>query len=135
MESVEERVEQRKAIKGIAHDRRVDRRYDLKLELCWNLMRGQRVIARGTGTSVNLSSGGILFDAGRTLPLGFNVELFISWPVLLHDTVPLQLTVSGRILRISGTCAAIRMVHHHIGPNPPDTVPPPRPRPTRLPPP
>jgi hypothetical protein len=128
MESIYERVEQLKAIKGIAHDPRVDRRYDLKLELSWNLMRGRRVIGRGSGISVNLSSGGILFDAGRTLPLGSNVELFISWPVLLHDTVPLQLIVSGRILRISGNCAAIHIGQHHIGPNPPGTVPPTRSR-------
>jgi hypothetical protein len=127
MESIDERVEQLKAIKGIAHDPRVDRRYDLKLELCWNLMWGRRVLDSGTGISVNLSSGGILFDAGRTLRFGRNVELFISWPVLLDDTVPLQLIISGCILRISGTCAAIQMAQRHIWPNPPGSVPPPLP--------
>jgi hypothetical protein len=42
--------------------------------------------------------------------------------------VPLQLIVSGRILRISGNCAAIHIGQHHIGPNPPGTVPPTRSR-------
>ena len=128
MELIEERVELLKAIKRVADDRRVGRRYDLKLELSWNLMWGRRVLDGGTGTSVNLSSGDILFDAGRTLRRGRKVELFISWPVLLHDTVPLQLIISGRILRRSGTCAAIQIGQHHIWPNLPGTVP--RPLPT-----
>jgi hypothetical protein len=103
-----------KAIEGISGDRRVDRRYDLKLELRWKLIRRQRLLDGGTGTSVNLSSGGILFDAGRALPLGFNVQLSISWPVLLHNVAPLQLIVSGRIRRVSGTCAAVQMLQHEF---------------------
>jgi hypothetical protein len=114
IESINEWDEQLKAIERIPGDRRVDRRYDLKLELCWNLMRGRRIIDSGSGISVNLSSGGILFDAGRTLPLGFNVKLFISWPVLLNNTVPLHLIVSGRILRIASNYVVIRMGQHEF---------------------
>ena len=114
MESTNGWDEQLKAMEGIAGDRRVDRRYDLKLELRWKLIRRQRLLDSGSGTSVDLSSGGILFDAGRPLPPGLNVELSIFWPALLRDTVPLQLMVFGRILRTSGNCAAIRMVRHEF---------------------
>jgi hypothetical protein len=114
MESINGWDQQLKAIEGIAGDRRVDRRYDLKLELRWKLIRRQRLLDSGSGASVDLSSGGILFDAGRPLPLGLNVELSISWPVLLHNTAPLQLIVSGRIMRTSGNCAAIQMVQHEF---------------------
>jgi hypothetical protein len=114
MESINKWDEQLKAIEGIAGDRRVDRRYGLKLELRWKLIRRQRVLDTGSGASVDLSSGGILFDAGRPLPPGLNVELSISWPVLLHNSAPLQLIVSGRIMRTSGTCAAIQMVQHEF---------------------
>ena len=103
-----------KAIEGIAGDRRIDRRYDLKLELRWKLIRRRRLLDSGSGISVDLSSGGILFDAGRPLAVGLNVELSVSWPMLLHNTAPLQLMVSGRIMRISGTCAAIQMVRHEF---------------------
>ena len=106
--------EQLKAMEGIAGDRRIDRRYDLRLELRWKLIRRQRLIDNGSGTSVDLSSGGILFDAGRPLPLGLNVELSISWPVLLHNTAALQLIVAGRIMRTSGNCAAIQMMQHEF---------------------
>jgi hypothetical protein len=114
MESSNRWDEGLKALNGIAGDRRVDRRYDLKLELRWKLIRRQRLLDGGSGTSVNLSSGGILFDAGRPLPLGFNVQLSISWPVLLHNIAPLQLIVSGRIKRVSGNCAAVQMMQHEF---------------------
>jgi hypothetical protein len=114
MQSVNEWDEQLKAMEGIAGDRRADRRYDLKLELRWKLIRRQRLLDSGSGTSVDLSSGGILFDAGRPLPPGLNVQLSISWPVLLHNTAALQLIVSGRIMRASGTCAAIQMAQHEF---------------------
>ena len=114
MESINEWDEQLKAMEGIAGDRRSDRRYDLKFELRWKLIRRQRLIDTGSGVSVDLSSGGILFDAGRPLPVGFNVELSIAWPVLLHNTAPLQLLVSGRIRRTSGTRAAIQMTQHEF---------------------
>jgi len=114
MESMNEWDEQLKTLEGIAGDRRSDRRYDLKLDLRWKLIRRQRVLDSGSGISVDLSSGGILFDAGRPLPCGFNVELSVAWPVLLRDIAPLQLIVSGRIMRAFGTCAAIQMVQHEF---------------------
>jgi hypothetical protein len=114
MESINSWGEQLKAIEGIAGDRRIDRRYDLKLGLRWKLIRRRRLLDNGTGTSIDLSSGGIYFDAGRPLPVGLNVELSVSWPVLLHNTAPLQLIITGRIVRVSGTCAAIQMVQHEF---------------------
>ncbi|MGA2195021.1 MAG: hypothetical protein ABSH40_07095 [Bryobacteraceae bacterium] len=114
MPSIDQWDEQLKAMEGISGDRRVDRRYDLKLELRWKLIRRQRLLDSGSGASVNLSSGGILFDAGRPLPPGLNVELSISWPVLLHNSAPLQLIVSGRIMRAFGNCAAIQMAQHEF---------------------
>jgi len=114
MQSINQWDEQLKAMEGIAGDRRADRRYDLKLELRWKLIRRRRLLDNGTGTSVDLSSGGIQIDAGRPLPLGFNVELSVSWPVLLHNTAALQLLVSGRIVRTSGNCAGIQMVQHEF---------------------
>jgi c-di-GMP-binding flagellar brake protein YcgR len=114
MDSINEWDEQLKAIEGIAGDRRTDRRYDIKLDLRWKLIRRRRLLDSGTGATVDLSSGGILFDAGRPLPVGLNVELSVAWPVLLHNTAPLQLIVSGRIVRSAGNTAAVQMVQHEF---------------------
>ena len=57
----------------IAGDRRRDRRYQLQLPLKWKLVRRRRVLDAGTGHTIDLSSGGILFDSGRRLPDGLTV--------------------------------------------------------------
>ncbi len=99
---------------NIAGDRRYDRRYRIELELRWKLLRRRKIRDAGAGRTVDLSSGGILFDATRPLPVGMNVELSISWPVLLHNVAPMQLVVSGRILRSMGSQVAIHMTQHEF---------------------
>lgn len=101
-------------IETIGGDRRFDRRYQLQLEVRWKLIRRRKVQDAGTGRTIDLSSGGILFDAARPLPAGLNVELNISWPVLLHNVAPMQLVVSGRVVRSSGGHAAIQIVQHEF---------------------
>jgi hypothetical protein len=103
-----------KNIESINGDRRYDRRYGISLDLRWKLVRRRKVLDSGTGSTLDVSSGGILFDAQRQLPVGFNVELSISWPALLHNIAPMQLVVSGRIVRTNGPHAAIRMVQHEF---------------------
>src|SRR3954454_3100794 len=101
-------------IEGIHGDRRSDRRYDIRLELRWKLIRRRRVLENGVGHTVDLSSGGILFDPGRQLPVGLNVELAIAWPVLLRDVAPMQLIVSGRVVRCAGNRVGVVMVQHEF---------------------
>ena len=99
---------------SIAGDRRQDRRYQLQLELKWKLIRRRRVLDTGVGHTIDVSSGGILFDAGRKLPEGLNVELSLTWPVLLHNVAPMQLVVAGRIKRSNGRLVAIQTVQHEF---------------------
>jgi hypothetical protein len=106
--------EQEVSSEGISGDRRFDRRYAIALELRWKLVRRRKVLESGTGSTLDLSSGGVLFEAGRQLPVGLNVELSISWPALLHDLAPMQLAVSGRIVRTHGSRTAILMSQHEF---------------------
>ncbi len=101
-------------LESIHGDRRYDRRYEIALEVRWKLVRRRKVLEAGVGSTVDLSSGGILFDAGRTLPVGLSVELSISWPALLHNVAPMQLAVSGRIVRTHGSRIAISMSQHEF---------------------
>src|SRR5215472_4425228 len=86
----------------IGGERRSDRRYDINLTVRWKLIRRRRVLDSGTGKTIDLSSGGLLIETDRELPSGMNIELSISWPVLLHDAAPLQLVVAGRVVRAVG---------------------------------
>jgi hypothetical protein len=98
----------------IAGDRRSDKRYSILLGLRWKLIHRRRVVDAGTGTTLDLSKGGVRFESDRPLPEGLNVELAIAWPVLLRDVAPLQLVVQGRIVRSKGGQIAMRMVQHEF---------------------
>ena len=98
------------AVDAIGGDRRQDRRYHLQMELSWKLIWRRRVLDTGIGHTIDISSGGILFDAGRPLPKRHDVELAISWPVLLEGRTPMQLVANGRIVRANGGQVAIRTV-------------------------
>jgi hypothetical protein len=95
-------------------ERRFDRRYEIALDLRWKLVRRRKVLDSGVGRTVDLSSGGIRFDAGRQLPVGLGIELSIAWPALLHNVAPMQLVVLGRIVRTNGFQTAIHMVQHEF---------------------
>jgi hypothetical protein len=99
---------------SISGDRRSDRRYEIRLDLRWKLIRRKRVLETGTGYTVDLSSGGISFLTDRTLPAGLNVELSVAWPAMLHNVAPMQLVVSGRIVRSKGQFVGVRMVQHEF---------------------
>jgi hypothetical protein len=101
-------------VDSINGDRRQDRRYRIHLDVKWKLIRRRRVLDTGVGQTVDLSSGGILFDPGRPLPVGLNVELAISWPVLLRNEAPMQLIVSGKIVRGGQNRIAVAMVQHEF---------------------
>ncbi len=107
-------AEDKKPIERIHGDRRYDRRYAITLDLRWKLVRRRKVLDSGNGTTVDLSSGGILFKSERQLPVGLNVELAVSWPALLHNVAPMQLVISGRIVRADGGLTAIHMVTHEF---------------------
>jgi hypothetical protein len=98
----------------IAGERRQDRRYEIQLDLRWRLVRRRRVLESGTGRTIDLSSGGIQFETDRPLPAGLNVELSIAWPAMLHNVAPLQLVVSGKIVRSSGRRIAIQKTQHEF---------------------
>ena len=98
----------------IGGERRDDRRYPLQLELKWKLIRRRRVLDTGTGRTIDVSSGGVLFDAGRHLPEGLNVELSIAWPVLLHNVAPMQLVAIGKIARSGSRQVAMVTTQHEF---------------------
>jgi PilZ domain len=98
----------------IRGNRRAHRRYQIALEVRWNLLRRNEVLDSGSGRTVDLSSGGILLETGRELPLGLTVQLSVSWPVLLQSSTRIQLAVKGRVVRSDGVLVAIETVQHEF---------------------
>jgi hypothetical protein len=91
-------------------DRRSGRRYPLQAEVEYKLIRQRKVLESGNGATVNVSSSGVLFEAGRPLAPGLQIELSIAWPALLDDLHPLKLLVSGRTVRSHSGYTAVRIL-------------------------
>ncbi len=83
--------------------RRRTRRFALKLPVTY---RSESNVS-GAGTTVNISSTGVLFRGPNPPPLNSTVKLAIEWPWLLNGERPLQLVVTGRVVRIGGNDAAV----------------------------
>jgi len=80
-------------------ERRSKRRFVMEREIRYRVLDQDKIIAAGSGKTVNLSSNGVAFVTESDLPAGAFIELSIAWPALLENRCPLQLIGFGRILR------------------------------------
>jgi len=87
---------------SVVSDRRGKSRFKIRRELRYKLLCEGKVIEAGTGFTVDIGSGGVAFRSGCTFSVGEYVELSISWPVLLAESCPMQLSVLGKVLRSDG---------------------------------
>jgi len=101
-------------------ERRTYCRFPVRLSLRFKLSGHQRIPLEGLGNTLNLSTGGVLFSAGQSLPVGSDAELSIEWPASRADCpFRLQLTIVGTVLRSSETGTAVRIAQwefHAVGP-------------------
>ena len=95
-------------------DRRSKRRYPIALEVQYRLMKHRRVERLGSGRTLNISSGGVLFEADGLLPTSGPIELALNWPFLLHGSCSLKLVIRGRIVRTDDKATAIRADFHEF---------------------
>jgi hypothetical protein len=83
------------------------------LEVQYKAIRG-RAERFGSGTTLDVSSGGVLFKADDSLPAGSFVELTLKWPFLLKDVYPLKLVMRGRVVRSDEKGIAVRTRKHAL---------------------
>jgi len=95
-------------------DRRSKRRYPIHLEVQYKLLRHRRVERLGLGRTLNISSGGVLFEADGLLPTSGPIELALNWPFLLHGSCNLKLVMRGRIVRANDKAIAIKAEFHEF---------------------
>lgn len=94
-------------------ERRAHERYPIRLDLEYRVRERKRVQI-GRGHTVNLSSGGILFESEQSLQPGIPIELSITWPWWISDQVGLKLQVSGRTLRAQQNYIAVKAERHRF---------------------
>jgi hypothetical protein len=84
-------------------ERRQNVRFPMTLQVRYSFAKGS-----GWGRIVNIGSGGALFTIDQPVKQGQRVELYIGWPVLLHEKVHLNLIAEGRIVRAGEGLAAVK---------------------------
>ena len=100
--------------RGSTPDRRGTSRYPVREEVKYRLLQTQSPKSIGTGTTLNIGSGGILFTTEEKLPMGRMVELAVNWPARLGGTCPLKFVATGRVVRSEDNRAAVRIERYEF---------------------
>jgi c-di-GMP-binding flagellar brake protein YcgR len=93
-------------------EQRVNRRYPIALDVQYKLHNDQQEMRSGSGRTLNISTGGILFHTKDPLPASGEIDLALEWPLLLDRTCPLRLLARGQIVRSDERGTAVRLLSH-----------------------
>src|SRR4051812_6527129 len=86
-------------IGGGTSERRGTSRFPLREEVKYKVLHTKSLETSGSGQTLNIGSGGILFTTEERLPVGRMVELAVNWPARLDGTCPLKFVAVGRVVR------------------------------------
>ncbi len=92
-----------------APDRRASNRFPLREQIRYREITARSAGLQSHGSTIDISSGGVLFTTDSELPHGKLVEVAVNWPARLGGVCPLQLVAVGRVVRSSGLTAAVRI--------------------------
>jgi PilZ domain len=95
-------------------DRRGTGRFPLREDVRYKVVQSKSHNISGSGSTLNIGSGGILFTTEEKLPLGRMVELSVNWPARLDGTCPLQFVATGRVIRAETDRAAVRIERYEF---------------------
>jgi len=102
------------AIPGSPPERRANDRSPIVRNLKYKIVGGRGAPESGCGQTLDVSSGGVLFQAETPLAPGKRVEVAISWPAQLDGRCALQFVAQGRIVRCRGTHVAVEIDKHEF---------------------
>jgi hypothetical protein len=95
-------------------ERRSNRRYPITLRLQYKILRKGRVERLGFGRTVNISTGGVLFEANELVPTTCQIELALHWPFLLQGSCGLKLVMRGRVVRSDDKAIGMEAEFHEF---------------------
>ena len=95
-------------------DRRGTGRFPLREGVRYRLLNYRGDARSGSGSTLNIGSGGILFTTEELLPVGRSVELSVDWPAQLNGNCPLKFVAVGRVIRSEPGRAAVRIERYEF---------------------
>ena len=95
-------------------DRRGTGRFPLREGVRYRLLHSKGNPVSGSGRTLNIGSGGILFSTEEMLPVGRSIELSMDWPAQLDGNCPLKFVAIGRVIRSEARQAAVRIERYQF---------------------
>ncbi|BDC48379.1 hypothetical protein F183_A06950 [Bryobacterales bacterium F-183] len=90
-------------------NRRKTSRFPIVREIRYRISSRDNLFETGVGSTVNISSSGVLFSTEKPVQQGRRVEVAISWPAELNRNTALKLVARGRIVRANDGQAAAEL--------------------------
>lgn len=95
-------------------DRRQSSRLPIMEAVRYKIVGGRKGSEQsGSGKTLNMSSGGVLFSTESFLPQGLRVEVAVNWPATL-DGVALKLVIVGRVVWAESAQAAVSIERYEF---------------------
>jgi PilZ domain len=95
----------------VANERRAHPRYPVQLALRFLIRSGKLISISGEGTSINISSSGMLFRTSKRLNTGERVVAAVEWPTALKEK-PVILLFHGNVVWMKGSHIAMSISHY-----------------------
>jgi hypothetical protein len=96
-------------ITRMVQEQRGSRRYELHLPIHYRISQKGVPARWGTGTTREMSTTGLSFRTRKPLPVGSHVEMIVDWPAKYADDQPIDLQLTGFIVRSDGNRTAVRV--------------------------
>ncbi len=95
-------------------DRRHSDRFPIEREVRYRCLNKTGNEDAGDGSTINISSSGVLFTSKNLLLPGRLMEISISWPARLNNRCALKLVARGRVVRFEQGRAAIAIEQYEF---------------------
>ena len=102
-------------MRGLAVERRTARRFPIQQDALYRILDHKTAAPeRGAGRTVNISSGGVMFETERQLRPGKRLELSVNWPATLDGRCRLKFVAYGRVVRTTEHHAAMHIEQYEF---------------------
>ena len=93
----------------VSDDRRYNRRYEIRLPLHYRISLKGEPSRSGSGMTIDMSTSGMSFRSRKPLPVGAHVEVVVDWPAKYANVYPIDLQITGFVVRSDSGRSAVRM--------------------------